>query len=355
MDVGVAGPPQSSTPDLADPRWFLADLHVPERWCGMLRVDEDVIDRSNFLDTRIEAPLDQVVRCSVAQAAAATMRGGRIAWLFHTSFCASTLLARALHLAPFTVALKEPLVLRRLADARYRGWSLDGLVEPCVRLLGRPWHPDGAVVIKPTHVALNLAGDLLAATPGSRAVVVTCSLAEFLISNLKKPASSQAKIPELIERMLRASSFGARLSPAALRPPDMLCAAGLQWAATREIVRDVVASAGADRVRVLDMQPLLANLGDTVVECARWLQLRAPAAALAAHAREVGARNAKAMEVPYGPERRAYEASLVVHHHGEPLRRALEWLRNLVLPAMTPEAWATPAPWPASGRVASAS
>jgi len=113
-----------------------------------------------------------------------------------------------------------------------------------------------------------------------------------------------------------------------------------------------VASAGADRVRVLDMQPLLANLGDTVVECARWLQLRAPAAALAAQAREVGARNAKAMEVPYGPERRAYEASLVVHHHGEPLQRALGWLRNLVVPAMTPEAWATPAAWPASGRVA---
>lgn len=345
MDVGAADQPGSSSVDLADPRWFLADLHVPERWGGMLWLDEGVIDRSNFLDTRIEARLDEVVRCSIAQAAVAPVPTGPIAWLFHTSFCGSTLLARALHLAPFTVALKEPLVLRRLADARFRGRSLDGLVDPCLRLLGRPWHPGGAVLLKPTHVALNLAVDLLAATPGSRAVIVTCSLEEFLISNLKKPASSKAKIPELIERMLSATSFVRRLPPAALPPPDLLCAAGLQWAATRELVHEIVAQAGAERVRVLDMQPLLTTLPDTVAQCARWLELPVPADAVAAHARAIGARNAKAMDTPYGPERRAYEASLLVHEHGLALRQALRWLEAVVLPAMTPEARATPAAW----------
>jgi hypothetical protein len=332
--------------DLADPRWFGADLHVPDGRFGMLRLQEDVIERSSFLDHRIEASLADVVPCMVSEVAGARLPPGRIAWLFHTSFCASTLLARALHVAPFVTSLKEPLVLRRLSDARHAGRTLESLVAPTVALLGRPWHPGGAVVIKPTHVALRIAVDLMAATPG-RAVILTSSLEEFLISNLKKLPASQEKIPALIERMLQGSSFAARLSPVALRPPDLSCAAGLQWAATRELVRDVVDAVGPDRVRVLDMQPLLIDLPSTVVNCAQWLELPVPADIVRARAAEAGKRNAKALEVAYGPQHRAYEAQIVIHYCGDTLRRALAWTHAHVLPAMRPEARATPAPWSA--------
>src|ERR1043165_1301116 len=202
---------------LADARWFAADLHVPDRRFAVRFLDEEVIERSSFLDTRIEAPPGESHALSVAQAeaAAATLPRARVGWIFHTSFCASTLLARCLHLAPFTVALKEPLVLRRLSDARNGGWALDGLAARSLALLARPWHAGGAVVIKPTHVALNVAVDLLAATPDSRAVIVTSTLADFLVSNLKKPPDSQAKIPLLVERALRATAFRTRLALAA--------------------------------------------------------------------------------------------------------------------------------------------
>jgi hypothetical protein len=329
----MTAPPRAA--DLVDPRWFAVDLHVPERWFAMLRVDDEVIARSSFLDNRIEAPLGDASPMPVADAPPDLPRAP-VGWLFHTSFCASTLLARALHVAPHAVALKEPFVLRRLSDARHAGRALDGLIAPSVAMLARPWHPGGAVVIKPTHVALSLAVDLLDATPGSRAVIATCSLEEFLISNLKKPPASQAKIAVLAERMLRASGFAARLSPAALQPPDTLCAAGLQWAATRELVHDVVAAAGPERVRVLDMQPLLDDLPATAAACARWLGLPTPPATQLAHAAAVGTRNAKALDVPYGRERRAYEADIVVQHHGALLRHAAAWTRTHVVPAMRP-------------------
>jgi hypothetical protein len=333
--------------ELADARWFAADLHVPDRRFGLLHIDDGVIARSSFLDNRIEAPLADATPCPVATCAAADLPRAPIAWLFHTSFCASTLLARALHVAPFAIALKEPFVLRRLSDARHAGRSLDGLIDPTVRLLSRPWHPGGAVVLKPTHVALNLAPDLLAASPDSRAVVLTCSLEDFLISNLKKSPDSQAKIPTLAERMIVAANLHARLPAAALQPPDVLCAAGLQWAATRELVLDAAAAAGPDRLRVLDMQPLLDDLPRAVAGCARWLRLAIPSDALAAHAAAEGARNAKAPDVAYGAERRAYEASLVVQHYGDPIRRAVAWTRATVFPALRPAALAAPPPWPA--------
>ena len=333
-------------PDLADPHWFPVDLHVPDRRFGLLHLADDLIDRASFLDTRLEAPLGEAIQLAAASLPERGAPDARIGWLFHTSFCASTLLARALHLSPFAIALKEPLVLRRLSDARKSGWSVAGLLETSVALLGRPWHPGGAVVVKPTHVALNIAVSLLEATPTSRAVILTSSLDDFLISNLKKLPDSQAKIPILVDRALRATTFGERLSQAAHQPPDLVCAAGLQWAAQRELVMDVVDAAGPTRIRTLDADTLLADLAGQVWQCAQWLQLPLPRERLAAHTASVAARNAKATWAPYGPQVRAQEAHAVAAGHRDQLRAAHTWLDAHVLPVMRLQARLDPPPWP---------
>jgi len=311
----------------------------------MLALDEALIERASFLDTRLEAPLAQASALPVADVARASVAQAPVAWLFHTSFCASTLLARALHLAPNTVCLKEPLVLRRLADARKSGWPLDGLVDTSVKLLGRPWHPGGAVVIKPTHVALNVAQALLAATPHSRAIVLTSSLDDFMVSNIKKEPASQAKIPTLVDRALRATTFRARLPAIALEPPDLIAASGLQWAAQRELVADVVDAVGASRIRVLDMHAMLRDFAACVVRCADWLELAIPHHGLARHAADTITRNAKALDVSYGAEQRARDASAIAGQFRPALGRARAWLDRHVLPAMRPIARDEPSAW----------
>ncbi len=332
-------------PDLADPRWFPVDLHVPDKRFGMLQLDEELIGRSSFLDTRLEAPLDEAVPALVNGVAVAKLPRAPVGWLFHTSFCASTLLARALHLPPHTVALKEPLVLRRLSDARSKRWSLEGLLAPTVKLLARPWHAGGAVVIKPTHVALNLAADLVAAVPGSRAVLLTSSLDDFLISNIKKPTESQAKVPLLVERALQATTFATRLPQSASRPPDPVSAAGLQWAAQREHVVDLLDGIGAERIRALDAKDLLADIVGTTAAVAAWLQLPLPREALAAHTAEVAKLNAKAPGASYSAEQRAHEAAHLASSYAAELARAKAWLDEHVLPAMRDTAKASPASW----------
>ena len=106
-------------PDFQDASWFPVDLDVPARAFRFLKLAPSVLEDSVFLDTRIGAPLEQAVAVP-AGALGASPAGAVPAFLFHTSFCCSTLLARTLHIAPRVVALKEPLVLRRLADARHR-------------------------------------------------------------------------------------------------------------------------------------------------------------------------------------------------------------------------------------------
>ena len=311
----------------------------------MVRLDDDMIARSSFLDTRLPVPLAQAKPLAVAAVAAAKLPRAPVGWLFHTSFCASTLLARALHVPPHAVALKEPLVLRRLADARKWGWPLDGLVEPTLGVLARPWHPGGAIVIKPTHVALNVAADLLAATPDSRGLVLTSALDDFLISNLKKPPDSQAKIPQLIERALRATRFAERLPAAALAPPNLVCAAGVPWAAQREHVLDLVASVGVHRLRGMDASQLLGDVAGTVGKVVLWLQMAVPREVVAAHVAEVAARNAKELAAAYSPEQRAREAGEVARHFSGVLAQARAWLDRHVLPAMRDDARTDPMRW----------
>jgi len=335
----------AGVPDLTDPHWFPVDLHVPDRRFGMLPLSEELIERESFLDVRLDAPLADAIQIPAASVPTSGLRTARIGWLFHTSFCGSTLLARALHLEPYTVALREPMVLRRLSDARKSSWSVDGLLEASVAMLGRPWHEGGAVLIKPTHVAMNVAGKLLKAAASSRGIILTSSVDEFLISNLKKTPESQAKIPVLADRALRETTFRTRLKPAALQPPDLICAAGLQWAAQRELMEDIV-QAWPRRVRALDMSTLMADVAACVWQCAEWLQLTIPREALAAHTALVAAHNAKALGVAYGPEARASEAAQVGAKHRDELAHARAWLDAHVLPAMRPAARNDPPPWP---------
>jgi hypothetical protein len=322
-------------PRATDAHWFPVDLHVPDRRFDMATLDVEALERSTFLDTRLDAALASVDAVPAERLAALPMPERPPAWLFHTSFCGSTLLARAAHVPAYQVALKEPLVLRRLGDARHAGWSIDGLCETAVSLLSRPWTQGGHVLLKATHAALNIAPDLLRATPGSRAVLLTSTLGDFLVSNIKKTPETQAKVPELAERALRAGTLHARLPPQALQPPDLLCAAALQWAAQRDLLGGLV-SGFAERVRVLDFATLAEDPENTVSACAHWWRLPAPEGALRERTREVAHRNAKAMSVEYSAQQRANEARMVGERFSAELARSHAWAERFILPYMGP-------------------
>lgn len=341
-EAGPAG--VQGAPALADARWFPVDLNVPRREYAFLSIGAEVLDRSAFLDSRIEAALREASSVAVDVVAQAVLPAAAPrAWLFHTSFCCSTLLARMLHVPPCQVVLKEPLVLRRLSDARHAGWPLDGLVDPSVRLLSRPWDPCPAVVIKPTHAALNVAVELLDASPGSRGVILTSSLEDFLISNLKKPPETLAKVPALAERALQAGSFHARLPTDALAPPDLLAAVALQWAAQRELCTDIATAVGPQRLRLLDAATLLDDVQATAWQCAQWLRLPVPRSLLAPRVAESSQRHAKARAAPYDPGHRAADARMIRARFGSEIVAVLRWFDRLVMPAMRADALVVPA------------
>lgn len=328
-----------SAPTIAwsDPAWFAADVDVLGRRVALLRVDPETLERSTFLDTRIAADLRQSLPIPESSLPSSFGNVAPVAWLFHTSFCCSTLLARALHDHPGHVVYREPLVLRRLADAKDQGESLDHWVQTCVDLLGRPWSPVGRIVIKPTHGALNIAAELLAASPGARAVAVTSSLDDFVTSHLKKSRATLEAIPLLCRRVLAASPTARAFPRAALSPPTLLAAAGLQWALQRELLLDV-ALGHPDRLRIVDMQRVLSSLPDVATAVLGWTNVRHDAAAIRSRAVAVAGSHAKSPARPYSAREREMEAEMLKGAYGAELAAALAWMDAAVLPYMRPDA-----------------
>jgi len=323
--------------DPADPTWFPFDVDVAGGRLQWLRVDEGLIVDSAFLDPRMPATGRPQAFTALAPVAALRPPAGAPAWLWHTSFCGSTLLARILHLAPRSVALREPLLLRRLSDAAHAGVEVAPWLHPMTALLSRPWRPDGRVVVKPTHAALNLARAAMAATPEAKALLLTSPLEDFLVSHLKKTADTLAKIPQLAERALRAGGLPQRLPASAWQPPSPLAAAALQWAAQRELVAGLHADCGS-RLRVLDWAGLRERIEDGAVEAAAFLQLDLPEAALRAHARACAGVHAKAPARRYDTATLREENDWLRAQHRAAVSDALRWAEAHVLPALSPEA-----------------
>lgn len=128
---------QPPTQAFSDARWFPVDVHVPRGEIGFLNLDEDLITGSAFLDNRMAAPWQTPIWYA-ARNLPTTVLKATPALLFHTSFCCSTLLARLLQTTPQVVSLREPLVLRRLADAQFANVAFDALLQNCLDLLARP-------------------------------------------------------------------------------------------------------------------------------------------------------------------------------------------------------------------------
>lgn len=328
--------------DFADARRFPVDLGVRTRAFLFLRIEEDTLDSTPFIDHRIAAPIDRADRIPADRIVVERDDSVPTGWLWHTSYCGSSLLARALHAMPGQVSLKEPLILRRLGDAREKGFDLTDTPQLSARLLARPWHPGGGVLIKPTHAALNVAVELMHALPASRALLLHSELEDFLLRNVLKGPTTQARIGLAAERALRATSFLQRLPREAAHPPDIVCAAALQWAAQRELALDVIEAVGGSRMRTLGAARLYADVAGVAQRVQQWLGLPAAATDIEARVARVADRHSKNFAQAYGPEERRRDDAMLRERHGPALVHGMRWTERMLLPAMRREAIALP-------------
>ena len=312
---------------------FPMDLDIRNRRFLFRRTSIGALRSNAFVDNRFTGADEAVQPVDVGalrnlDLTPAPLRG----YLLHTSFCCSTLLARLLDFPGRSLALKEPLILRRLSDAALHGAHDPELTAAAVQLLFRDVADGSAILVKPTHVALNIAGELLASAPSAKALLITSTLEDFMISNIKKSEDTQRKVPELVERFMAASDLPARLPPEAFDPPSLLAGVALQWYAQQQLVHDLLNGPAGPAVRVIQEAALLQEPVATLRAALDWLGWSIADEDIAAQADLVMNKHAKSSGRAYNLQEKNHETELLKIKFSEQLSQALQWSSRCLSP-----------------------
>jgi hypothetical protein len=209
---------------------------------------------------------------AVARAAALAAAGPRtpVHFLFHSAFCCSTLLARALDRPGVALALREPVLFNDLIGWRGRGGAsaqVAKALDDAMRLLEQPAAPDEAVLIKPSNLANPLALAALALRPQARAVLLHAPLPTFLASIASKGLEGRLWVRELWFKFLGLGVDPFGFSSEELFRHSDLQVAALGWLAQQ---RDFAALSHrfGDRVRTLSSEDLMADPARALVAAA---------------------------------------------------------------------------------------
>jgi hypothetical protein len=246
---------------------------IDARRYAFVDVSADTYARSAFLDERMQPRPQRAHGLGVAAIDAAlealpTWRAPD-AWIAHTSFCASTLLATCLQ-SPWMLVLREPQVLGQLANLRrvddndaYRDH-----LRRCLALLGKRYGHDQRVAVKLSNHANNLLGDALAARRGARALLMTGTYEELCLSMLGHADEARDALPRFIAVMQRDRAC-ASADACKADSLDLLQQTALLWSLQLHALAGVAAVHGP-RLRWLPAAEFLAAPDVTMAAVDAW-------------------------------------------------------------------------------------
>ena len=278
---------------------------------------------------------DRTSGVSAARSAAAPVH-----FIFHSAFCASTLLVRALDLPGVSMGLSEPVLLNDVVGIHRRGErkgaDLARLIDDAITLLARRWEAGESVVIKPSNILCGLHRPILALRPGARAVLLYAPLPAFLTSVARKGLWCRLWVRELLEGLLRDGLVDFGFTPADLFRLSDLQVGAVGWLAQHRQFA-LLAQQFPDRVRVLRSDELLADPDRVLGAVASFFGLSpegfAGHPALARHSKSGDA---------FSPAARDAEQAAARGAHGEEIDTVTAWAE--VLAERTGGALTLPAP-----------
>lgn len=223
-----------------DPAWNATLVH-------MTRAD---FQRSNFLDGRISIqPTAERYKVPFAElnALLAPHPIGRADYIFHISHVGSTLVSKSLGVLPQLLSLREPMLLRWLADAKRTVGEAEGRMDAAgynanlataLKLLSRPCEGSERTVIKATSFANVLSGDIMRMQPDARAIAVYVPLETFLATILKGRGGWSDILSNATNRLKRLHRMMGyqRWRLAAMRPGEIVAMSWMTEIATLSMV-----------------------------------------------------------------------------------------------------------------------
>jgi hypothetical protein len=325
----------------ADPDWLphtfdesgagLTSVYVPRTERAALTFLSDDHYQGRFAKAHHPA---QAVREAVAQAPQVPIH-----FIWHTSFCCSTLLAKALEIPGRTIGLREPDVLINLANRFIRSEDAANRerLELVLRLLERPYAGEQAVIVKPTNFANRLIAPTLALRPGSRAILLYSDLKTLLLSLAKKNMRGRIWGRRLYAQCAAWTSLRTGFTAADTLQQTDLQVAGLAWLMQIDHFRRIARQFGPERVMTLDSAAFMAAVPETLGAASEFLRLGVEEAQL----REIASGpvftvHSKFAQQDYSVEARDAEHEALMAAHGEEIEMVEKWVNAVAAHCQIP-------------------
>lgn len=300
-------------------QWHLTELNPRAMRGVQVRMDRKSYHETTFLDHRIVRPDDQKRHLLFDKKRLDRNRPKpAVDFVFHISFCGSTLLSRCLDVPGQRLALREPLVLRQIWEVgklypeEFNSARQRKLLRLVLPLLSKPSARGESVCIKPTNLMVDLAEEALAETRG-KALCMVLPLESYLLSVAKKGL-------ETIRRIVELGAFWGK-AMGLPNPRTTFQSAAVFWAHHMNRMREVMQRAPG-RTASLDFERFLATPEEYLDQAVSFLEQSRGSYDLAPLKI-----NAKAPDQPFDALRRHQSQQMMMQTHGAAIRDAAAWLR----------------------------
>jgi hypothetical protein len=341
----LAGPQNAGVRDLeallpASPDAYPHNLDLAGGRVLVVRLDERGYRNASFLDDRILSPSTQgawLAAAAVTEASRRVRDPRPLHFIFHSGHVGSTLLSRLLDECAPVLSLREPLLLRTLADAHDalgRPESLlaapqfEALLDMTLALWSRGYAGTRAVIVKATSSAGRLASAILARAPAARAVYLNLA-AEPYLATLLGGANSATDLrghgPGRMRRLLAGRDLPVQ--PLHALSPGELAALG--WL-VESLSRGQAIAAHGPRMLALDFDAFLADAAGGLARVAGHFGLAADGATIEAAATGPVLRQySKAPQLPFPPGEREARLEESRRDNRSEIARGLAWIERM--------------------------
>ena len=319
-----------------DPSLFphLADLEKGQVLLSTM--SEDAFQKASFLDQRLFTPDLQRQVVSWADIAAVPLPPlAKPHYIFHVGHVGSTLISRLLGELDQILALREPAILRQLAEVRVNrsagiDWSDEKQIDRLDQVekwLSRVFHSDQRVMIKASSFVSPLAKPLLAT--GGTALILFTSLERYLYTILAGDASKQEAAALADIRLLRLEQHCGE--PLATKETLSLArTAALGWLCEMVTLHEAHTQCPEAKVAWMDFDHFLSGPAGQLQWAARHFEQELSGEqALALVSGPIMTRYSKAPEYEYSASLREELLAEAAQIHADDIRQTLLWVDQL--------------------------
>ena len=312
-----------------DPSWFADGFDPKDRMVSFVHLDRARLSDTPFLDQRLKRDGAEQTMLSFDALASALPSLPRLNFIWHTSFCCSTLLAHALDTPGKNLSLREPGITMTLASAKRAGWFApehlgDQLPSLVFRLLARRFSESEQILVKPTNTVNTLIEDAARLTTG-KMLFLYSGIREFLLSIAKKKLDGYIFARKTFAIFANDGDPLGKLPPQQLFEMSDLQIAALVWQMQIGHFGRMMAALGA-RAASLDCANFLADPKRTLTNLDRFFDLGLGIDHIEAVVNgPMFSRNAKNVSEDYDSDARAQENNAIADMIGTDLERVVQW------------------------------